>query len=82
MFASIQKKSKDPNPPKNGSFHTEDVYLKSEVKGKLVSSLLPQSEGKRKEAVAASFGNGPSENSNWYVAGRFDPLISKVNGED
>jgi len=31
-----------------------DVYLKSEVKGKLVSSLLPQSEGKRKE-VAQEF---------------------------
>lgn len=61
---------------------TEDVYLKSEVKGKLVSSLLPQSEGKRKEAGPASFGNGPSESSNWYVAGRFDRLISKVNGED
>lgn len=61
---------------------TEDVYLNSEVKGKLVSSLLPQSEGKRKEAGPASFGNGPSESSNWYVAGRFDRLISKVNGED
>ena len=31
-----------------------DVYLKSEVKGKLVSSLLPQAEGKRKE-VAQEF---------------------------
>ncbi|CAL1158727.1 unnamed protein product [Cladocopium goreaui] len=32
----------------------EDVYLNAEVKGKLVSSLLPQSEGKRKE-VAQEF---------------------------
>ena len=31
----------------------KDVYLNAEVKGKLVSSLLPQSEGKRKEAVLA-----------------------------
>eukprot|EP00438_Fugacium_kawagutii_P034782 Skav236246 [mRNA] locus=scaffold829:349780:351823:- [translate_table: standard] len=32
------------------SRNAKDVYLKADVKGKLVSSLLPQSEGKRKEA--------------------------------